>query len=42
MSLVRGVSELVKGGMDLAKEVINIKANATEQVLNRLVKFSIP
>ena len=33
--MVRGVSEIVKGGLELAKEVINIKINATEQVLDR-------
>ena len=33
--MVRGVSEIVKGGVELAKEVINIKIYATEQVLDR-------
>jgi len=35
----RGVSELVKGGMEVAQEVINIKLNATEKVLARSDHF---
>jgi hypothetical protein len=35
----RGVSDLVKGGMEVAQEVINIKLNATEKVLARSDHF---